>query len=201
MASDYPDARHNPSAYPPITRDHLLVLWTNGIPRQKWHNADDAVAVPLTQPASFDGYAFEMLDKNDTPSDGPTDKESNPSGLTTTCPAFKKQAVNAATKFVNSTDPDIVGFASLDRHDHRLNRDASPPRDNEKVTIASVELMPPRHPPAARFWDFFPPLRFIKVILDWFKTQKRLEEQERAKGGKRRRGGASIKSEIPQEIL
>jgi hypothetical protein len=50
-------------------------------------------------------------------------------------------------------------------------------------------------------WDFFPPLRLLKIVVDWFKTQKRLEEQERAKGGKRRRGADAVKSEIPQEIL
>ena len=69
------------------------------------------------------------------------------------------------------------------------------------MTIASVELMPPRHPPVPRYWDYLPPLRIVKIILDWFKTQKRLEDQDRTKGGKRRRGGNTVKSEITQEIL
>ena len=115
--------------------------------------------------------------------------------------AFKEQALQAAAKFANSDAPHVIGFASVNSSDHRLCDDASPTTGSEKVTIASVELMPPRHPPSPRVWDFFPPLRLIKIIIDWFKTQKRLEEQERAKGGKRRRGINAVKSEIPQEIL
>lgn len=158
------------------------------------------MAVPLTQPAAFDGSPFDLIDPSEKPT-CPTDTEGNPSGLTTSCAEFKEQAIKAATKYVNCDDPDIVGFASLDRHNHRMCRDDSPPRENEKVTIASVELMPPRHPPVTRFWDFFPPLRFIKIVIDWFKTRERLEEQERTKGGKRKRVTNSVKSEIPQEIL
>ena len=206
------DGRYNPAACPPVTRDHLLVLWQNGIPRQKWHKADDVMAVPLTQPAVFDGYAFEMLNGAGTPTPGPIDKESNPSGLTTTSSKFKDQAVNSAAQYFETNDPTVLGSSRLDHRDHRLCRDSSPPnpsdrnrsnapeKPTEKVTITTVELLPARHPPSAQIWDFFPPLRIFKVIWDWFKTQKRLEEQERARGGKRRRAGA-VKSEIPQEIV
>lgn len=164
------------------------------------------MAVPLSQPAAYDGSAFEFLDSSEKqtgPSTGPVDKESNPSGLTTSSVEFKEQSVKAATKFVNTDDPDKIGFASLNHSDHRLCRDRTPPSEGEveKVTIASVELMPPRHPHVARYWDFFPPLRVVKIVIDWFKTQKRLEEQDRAKGGKRRRGNNTVRSEIPQEIL
>lgn len=162
--------------------------------------------MPLTQPAAFDGEAFEALDqtkseKHTGPLVGAHDKEASPSGLTTSSVAFKEQALQAAAKFANSDAPHVIGFASVNSSDHRLCDDASPTTGSEKVTIASVELMPPRHPPSPRVWDFFPPLRLIKIIIDWFKTQKRLEEQERAKGGKRRRGINAVKSEIPQEIL
>jgi len=197
-----PDARYNLSAFPPITRDHLLVLWQHGIPRQKWHSYDDLHAVPLTQPAVSDGDAFESLDraeKHTGPSPAPRDREANPSGLTTSSAEYKEQAVEAAARFLSSDDPDVMDFASVNSSDNRLHCDTSPAMSSEKVTIASIELMPPRHPPVARVWDFFPPLRLIKIVIDWFKTQKRLEEQERAKGGKRRRN--AVQSEIPQEIL
>jgi putative membrane protein len=155
----------------------------------------------LTQPASYDGSAFDLVDSSEKPTPGPTDPESNPSGLTTSSPEFKSQAIREASRFVNSDDPDVVGFAQLDPRDHRMNREKTPPKETEKVTIASVELMPPRHPPVPRYWDYLPPLRIVKIILDWFKTQKRLEDQDRTKGGKRRRGGNTVKSEITQEIL
>jgi hypothetical protein len=176
-------------------------MWNHGIPRQKQYNADDAIAIPLTQAAAFDGFAFEQFDKSQMPIQGPTDKESNPSGLSTSSPAYKEQAINAAARFADSDSSEVMGFATLDRHDHHLRRDATPPSEKEKMTIASVELMPPRHPPKARYWDFFPPLRLIKIITDWFKTRERLEQQERAKGGKRIRAGGPVTSEIPQEIL
>jgi hypothetical protein len=177
-----------------------MVLWQNGIPRQKWHSSDDVFAVPLTQPAAFDGYSFDILEGTAPPTPGPTDKESNPSGLTTTSSRFKRQAVKTAARYVEAEDPKVVGFCQLDKGDHRMHRENSPPDEKDKVTITTVELMPPRHPPAARFWDFFPPLRIIKIAMDYFKTQQRLEEQERTQGGKRKRR-EMVKSEIPQEIL
>jgi putative membrane protein len=198
--------RYNPSAYPPITRDHLLVLWQNGLPRQKAYKADDVIAIPLTQPASFNGYAFDLFPDTAAPSPAPKsnkapiDQENHPSGLTTNSSAFKIQAVEAAAEYTKTDDPAIIGFSRLDEK-HRLNKNDHKGKENgrEEVTITTVELMPPRHPPAPRI--FIPPLRVLKVIWDWIRRKKRdEEEEERSKGGKRRRGGA-VRSEIPQEIL
>ena len=157
--------------------------------------------MPLTQPAAYDGYAFELLDTSAAPTAGPLDLENNPPGLTTSSAEFKGSAINEAAKYTEGGDPAVVGFASVDRRHHRLCRDNTPASEKEEVTIASIELMPARHPPQPAFWDFFPPLRFIKIIIDWFKTQKRLEEQERTKGGKRRRSNKAVRLEIPQEML
>lgn len=68
--------------------------------------------------------------------------------------------------------------------------------------MSTVELMPPRHPPPTRIYDFFPPLRIIKRIKDWWLSVFRdvVHQDDRVKGGKRKRKGA-FKSEIPQEIL
>jgi len=97
----------------------------------------------------------------------------------------------------------VLAFSRLDQK-HRLNKKRSEkqftPDGIEKVTITTVELMPPRHPPPIKAWDLFPPLRIYKMITDWFKTQKMKEEQERAQGGKRKRP-SGVKTEIPQECL
>jgi hypothetical protein len=89
-------------------------------------------------------------------------------------------------------------------HKHRLQRQRSEkeftPDGLEKVTIATVELMPPRHPPPIKIWDIFPPFRVYKMVTDYFKTQKMKEQQERAQGGKRKRP-SGVRTEIPQEIL
>ncbi|ORX35212.1 Bestrophin, RFP-TM, chloride channel-domain-containing protein [Kockovaella imperatae] len=192
--------KYNPSAYPPITRDHLLVLWQNGIPRQKWHRADDVAAVPLSQQAAFDGYTFDIMPGADMPNPGPTDHEANPGGLTTRSEKFKSQAVNEAKKYVQDGQAKIMGFCHLDQK-HRIRRGDTPVRlsQDDTIIITTVELMPPRHPPPATVWDFVPPLRIFKIVFDWFKTQKRLEQQERTRGGKRRR--SAVKSEIAQEML
>jgi hypothetical protein len=194
--------RYNPSSLPPITREHVLVLWQNGIPRQKSTYADDSVAVPLTQPAAFTGYAFEAAPGTETPVEA--DVEETPVGLTTTAAKFSKQALDSASPFLALEEEQDGGrmrrhcFTRLDEK-HRVIRRSEDKRA-ERVPITTVELMPPRHPPRARVWDVIPPLRVFKIVADWFKSQKRKALDERAKGGKRKRAGG-VRSEIPQEIL
>jgi putative membrane protein len=180
--------RYNPSSYPPITRDNLLVLWQNGLPRQQAYKAEDIVAVPLTQPATFDGYAFDLLPGTAKPSavaveapSSATHPEAHASAFTTNSEAFKRQAVESAVEYTKSDDPAIIGSSRLDEK-HRLGH-INNSDGREQVTITTVELMPPRHPPTPRVWDFIPPLRVFKVIWDWFRKKRRIEEEEREKCG------------------
>lgn len=185
-----------------------MTLWRNGIPRQKDYHSDDTVAVPLTNPATFTGLAFHSHPDiasitSSSPSVDSIDAERNVTGVTTTSNEFKDQAVTSAASFTRSDNPDILAFSRLDTK-HRLNRKRSEkeftPDGVEKVTITTVELMPPRHPPPIKIWDIFPPLRAYKMVTDYFKTQKMKEEQERAQGGKRKRPNG-VRTEIPQEVL
>lgn len=189
-----------------------MALWRNGIPRQKDYHNDDTLAVPLTNPATFTGTAFHTLpgtnDSSSTstfsaPSVNSIDAERNVAGVTTTSADFKKQALTSAASFTRSDNPDICAFSRLDAK-YRLRRQRSEkeftPDGIEKVTITTVELMPPRHPPPIKIWDIFPPFRIYKMVTDYFKTQKMKEEQERAQGGKRKRP-SGVRTEIPQEIL
>ncbi|WVQ78804.1 hypothetical protein IAT38_000895 [Cryptococcus sp. DSM 104549] len=209
--------KYNPSAYPPITRDHLLALWHNGLPRQKYWAQDDAIAVPLTVPVAFRGDALNQPNLPDPFLDaekahgtqlfGPNPQE------------FKAQAIRSAASFVQTSDPDVFvvtnkreGRKSVqERRSIQVGRGGEGaeagagagagkgPATGEQVTLETVELMPPRHPPAPKFWDFFPPLRIFKVIYDKFNWQKKSKDSERRKGGKRKRMGTSM--EIPQEIV
>lgn len=189
-----------------------MALWRNGIPRQKDYHNDDTLAVPLTNPATFTGMAFHShahaqtetgSTSSSTPSVNSIDAERNVTGVTTTSSAFKKQALTSAGSFTRSDNPDICAFSGLD-HKHRLQRQRTEkeftPDGIEKVTITTVELMPPRHPPTIKIWDIFPPFRIYKMVTDYFKTQKMKEKQERAQGGKRKRP-SGVRTEIPQEIL
>jgi len=183
-----------------------MALWHNGIPRQKYYHNDDTLAVPLTNPATFDGVAFNTLSQtanSSSTSINSIDVERNVTGITTTSTDFRKQALTSAASFTVSNHPDVMAFSRLDQK-YRLNKKRSEkqftPDGIEKVTITTVELMPPRHPPPIKAWDLFPPLRIYKMLTDWFKTQKTKEEQERAQGGKRKRP-SGVKTEIPQECL
>jgi hypothetical protein len=89
-------------------------------------------------------------------------------------------------------------FARLDKH-HRVQRKSEDVKSG-KAHITSVELMPPRHPPMAQYWDFFPPLRLAKIVVDWIRKREKVLQQERVRGGRRKRGGG-MRSEIPQEVL
>ncbi|WVQ78805.1 hypothetical protein IAT38_000896 [Cryptococcus sp. DSM 104549] len=211
--------KYNPSVYPPITRDHLLALWHNGLPRQKKWQQNDTIAVPLTVPVAFRGDA---LNQPNLPN--PFLDEEKAAGGQVSGPSpheFKAQAIKSAGSFVHTNDPDVfVVTSKLDgagggrrrssaRPQQQQNRESvqiarghhagGQPGGDEKVTLETVELMPPRHPPAAKFWDFFPPLRIFKVIYDMFSWKKKAKDSERKKGGKRRRMGTTM--EIPQEIL
>ncbi|ORY20578.1 Bestrophin, RFP-TM, chloride channel-domain-containing protein [Naematelia encephala] len=189
--------KYNPAALPPIQRQHVMTLWQNGLPRQKAHKCDDVVAIPLTQPASWTGYAFGI--PNDHRPDDVEVQRNHKGELTTASERFKTQAITSATSFTRTNDPTVYAFSTLAKN--RLVRSEGKTEEGgEKVHITTVELMPPRHPPPATWWDFCPPLRVIKRMADWFKTKQRLERMERTKGGKRRRSGG-VKSEIPQEIL
>lgn len=185
-----------------------MTMWRNGIPRQKAVYNDDTLAVPLTNPATFTGMAFHSHPDIDTttsssPSVDSIDAERNVTGVTTTSVDFRKQALTSAASFTRSDNPDVLAFSRLDNK-HRLNRKRSEkeltPDGLEKVTITTVELMPPRHPPPIKIWDIFPPLRIYKMVTDYFKTQKMKESQERAQGGKRKRPNG-VRTEIPQEVL
>jgi hypothetical protein len=197
------------------------VLWQNGIPRQKPTSSDDSIAVPLTQPAAFTGYAFASAPGTETPVAPDLDSDTEPHvGMNTTSGSFFRQAMKAVRPYLFRTDElgngsgsegdegetvcvtDEKGqkhcFAKLDKK-HRVVRKSEDTR-NGRVPIVTVELMPPRHPPAVRIWDIIPPLRVFKVMKDWFVSQQRKAFDVREKGGKRKRAGG-VRNEIPQEIL
>jgi putative membrane protein len=121
------------------------------------------------------------------------------SGFTTTSYQFRDQALNSATAYIRTEGESRRHcFARLDKK-HRVVR-RSEDKKGDRVPVITVELMPPRHPPKAQYWDFFPPLRLIKVITDWIRRRELVQKQERVRGGKRKRNG-SVRSEIPQEIM
>ncbi|WWC68538.1 uncharacterized protein I206_102467 [Kwoniella pini CBS 10737] len=207
--------KYNPSAYPPINRSHILALWQNGLPRDKAGAYTDKIAVPLTTSVAFRTDALNQRDLPDPFVD--TEKGPSPSsngsissssgigsGLNTDPKVFKKQAIQSAKSFVQVDNPDIFAL-NRQRSSLQTVRSGKYGRSNnaageEGITLATVELMPPRHPPTPRFWDFFPPLRIFKIIYDWFRWHKLGDNNERAKGGKRKRK-AGNSMEIPQELL
>jgi putative membrane protein len=162
----------------------MLVLWQNGIPRQQPGAENGTFAVPLTHPATLDGDAFNA------------DQIKNHSGLIVDSPGFMQQAIGSALNYVKTDTDPAVTLLSRKTGQYEGIKEGS----GGEVKIATVELMPPRHPPPAKIWDFFPPLRIFKRAFDYFKSRQKEGEDERARGGKRRRAGG-IKSEIPQEIL
>ncbi|WWD16444.1 hypothetical protein CI109_100870 [Kwoniella shandongensis] len=189
--------KYNPSAYPPVTRDHLLALWQNGLPREHASKqSNDTIAVPLTTPIAFTADALNQPDL-------PVDEEKDgslplPSGRTTG-QSFRAQAIASATSFVKTDNPKV--FQLKRQKDDQVKAEPIQPNTkgkdtDEKIILTTVELLPPRHPPMPKVWDFFPLLRIGKVVYDWWKKNV---DQERQKGGKRRRNGTGM--EIPQEIL
>ena len=127
------------------------------------------------------------------------EKTASPSGWSTTAPAFRSQAITSATSYLRSgAESRSHAFARLDKH-HRVQRRSEDVRSG-KAHITSVELMPPRHPPTAQWWDFFPPARLVKITVDWVRKREKVLQQERVRGGRRKRGGG-VRSEIPQEML
>lgn len=215
--------KYNPASYPPITRDHLLALWHNGLPRQKASRATDDIAVPLTVPVAF---TQDALNQPNLPNPFFLDEEEKSGGEEKlwgpSHEDFTVQAIKSASAFVKTDDPEVFVVTSKregrksiqQRRSIRVSRDILPTslhqgqhqnqRDNssdEQVTLETVELMPPRHPPPPKVWDFFPPLRIFKVVYDLFRWRKKQGQgqTERTRGGKRRRMGTTM--EIPQEIL
>nr|XP_018264799.1 uncharacterized protein I303_02979 [Kwoniella dejecticola CBS 10117]OBR86957.1 hypothetical protein I303_02979 [Kwoniella dejecticola CBS 10117] len=209
--------KYNPSAYPPINRSHILALWQNGLPREKAGAFTEKIAVPLTTSVAFRTDALNQRDLPDPfldtekgaspPSNGSISSESGSgTGLATDPKTFKKQAIQSAKSFVQVDNPDIFALnrqrSSLQTvRSGKYGRSSNAANPGEEgITLATVELMPPRHPPTPKFWDFFPPARIFKIIYDWFRWHKIGENNERAKGGKRKRKMGST-MEIPQEIL
>ncbi|ODN76520.1 hypothetical protein L202_05187 [Cryptococcus amylolentus CBS 6039] len=197
--------KYNPASHPPITRDHLLALWQNGIPRQKSSRATDDIAVPLTVPIAF---TPDALNQPNLPN--PFDDEEKRMGEQMYGPApdeYKEQAVRNASEYVGTDDPEV--FVVTSKRDGRksitqrrsIQVQGRTGQGGEQVTLETIELMPPRHPPPPRIWDFLPPLRIFKSIYDMFNWKKKKEISERAKGGKRKRSAMGTDMEIPQEIL
>lgn len=128
-----------------------------------------------------------------------SDPEKTAQSWSTTSPAFPSQAITSATSYMRSgAESHHHAFARLDKH-HRVLRKSKDVKSG-KAHITSVELMPPRHPPMAQYWDFFPPLRLVKIVVDWIRKREKVLQQERVRGGRRKRGGG-MRSEIPQEVL
>ncbi|KAK4690087.1 ion channel-forming bestrophin family protein, partial [Tremellales sp. Uapishka_1] len=182
--------KYNPSSLPPIQREHLLVLWQNGIPREEPSSAKDVIAVPLTQPATYTGPTFLPLEdehgtRPHTEKQRPQDVESNHDGLTTTCDTFREMALANAGEYI--VDPDVWVY-SKKKKDFVVLPGQKGGR-GDKAKVAPIELLPPRHPPSAKIYDFIPPLRIFWIIRDWLATRKMREGNERAKGGKRRLAG------------
>jgi hypothetical protein len=136
----------------------------------------------------------------DSDSDAPPiDEEKTAStNFTTTSYQFRDQALNSATAYIRTEGESRRHcFARLDKK-HRVVR-ISEDKKGDKVPITTVELMPPRHPPPARYYDLFPPLRIVKLVTDWVRRSDLVMKQDRVRGGKRKRNG--VHSEIPQEIM
>ncbi|WVW80229.1 hypothetical protein I302_102207 [Kwoniella bestiolae CBS 10118] len=199
--------KYNPSAYPPINRSHIFALWQNGLPREKAGKFTNSIAVPLTTSVAFRTDALNQRDIPDpfldtekgTPNGSQSGSESL--GASADPKAFKKLAIKSAKSFVQVDNPDVYAL-NRQRSSLQTVRSGKPGSgpQGENVTLTTVELMPPRHPPTPKIWDFFPPLRIFKIIYDWFRWHKIGEDNERAKGGKRKRKMGST-MEIPQEIL
>lgn len=216
--------KYNPASYPPITRDHLLTLWHNGLPRQKANRATDDIAAPLTVPVAF---TQDALSQPNLPNPFFLDEEEKAAGCGEeklwgpSREDFREQAINSARGFVKTDDSEVFMVTSRREGQKSSNRGVSQflkiclstslhqnqhqnKRDNfsdEQVTLKTVELMPPHHPPPPKIWDFFPSLRIFKVVYDLFRWMKKQGQgqRERTRGGKRRRMGTTM--EIPQEIL
>ena len=153
--------------------------------------------IPLTQPAIHAGPAFTQPREPALPD--VEEQAPEQTQLFTTSKAFKEQAITSAASLLHTQDSTMFSFSPLGTN----RRDSSTSKKVGKGHITSVELLPPRHPPAARVWDYFPPLRIFKRVHDWWALEfpgTRLNTEERAKGGKRRRA-SPVRAEIPQEIL
>ncbi|KAL7424667.1 hypothetical protein Q5752_000351 [Cryptotrichosporon argae] len=72
--------------------------------------------------------------------------------------------------------------------------------DGKAPEIRIIELLPPRHPPPAKIYDWFPFIRQLERFTNLFKSDERLQASGRDKSGKRRRSGG-VRLAIPQEIL
>ncbi|OCF56508.1 hypothetical protein L486_05358 [Kwoniella mangroviensis CBS 10435] len=199
--------KYNPSAYPPINRSHILALWQNGLPREKAGKFTNSIAVPLTTSVAFRTDALNQRDNIPDPFLDPEKGLSNGTytGSTTDPKAFKNLAIQSAKSFVQVDNPDVFAL-NRQRSSLQTVRSGKPGlggglgSEGENITLTTIELMPPRHPPTPKMWDFFPPLRIFKIVYDWFRWHKIGEDNERAKGGKRKRKIGST-MEIPQEIL
>ncbi|WVF65852.1 hypothetical protein IAT40_000589 [Kwoniella sp. CBS 6097] len=187
--------KYNPSAFPPITRGHILALWQNGLPREKAGQFTDVNAVPLSTAAAF---RTDALNQRNLP-DPFLDRERAFSMDGRDGDQFREQAIQSAKSFVMAEDPNVFALNRQRSSVQNVRPGLQGAGSDEGVTLATVELMPPRHPPAPKFWDFFPLLRIFKIIYDWFKYAQKIDQNERLKGGKRKRKGATM--EIPQEIL
>ncbi|WVR03769.1 hypothetical protein IAU60_000764 [Kwoniella sp. DSM 27419] len=198
--------KYNPSAYPPITRGHIMALWQNGLPREKAGHFTDVVAVPLSTAIAFRGDALNQRNLPDPFLEHEKGFSTDGRGPD----VFREQAIQSASSFVVADDPNVFALnrqRSKVKHVQRrqgaqrqLHSGGSDgPSQNEGITLATVELMPPRHPPVPKIWDFIPPLRIFKIIYDWFRYKSKGKDNERSKGGKRKRVGAPM--EIPQEII
>jgi len=53
-------SRYNPAAFPPVTRDQLLVLWQDGMPAQQAKGAEGIAAIPLNPPIQNTGEASKQ---------------------------------------------------------------------------------------------------------------------------------------------
>ncbi|WWC88091.1 uncharacterized protein L201_002995 [Kwoniella dendrophila CBS 6074] len=218
--------KYNPSVLPPVKRSHVLALWQNGLPREKAGSFTDSIAVPLTNAVAFRTDALNQRDPLPDPFLEDSEKGSSSTsssqagsisgvGKGNNTPSFidhkvfKKQAIQSAKSFVQVDNPNIFAL-NRQRSSLQTVRSGKPGFSNgkisntmnnkENITLTTVELMPPRHPPTPKIWDFIPPLRIFKIIYDWFKWHKIGQDSEREKGGKKKRKmGTSM--EIPQEIL
>nr|ODN89268.1 hypothetical protein L204_06205 [Cryptococcus depauperatus CBS 7855] len=209
--------KYNPSCYPPITRDKLFALWNNGIPRQKSSKATDDIAVPLTVPVAFRQDALNQPNlPNPFFEEEMTDIEKGEFTGNVGLSEFKDQAIKSASAYVATDDPEVFVVTSKrdGRHSIQQRRSISATHDSrgphssrryhqcaeqEQVTLETVELMPPRHPPPPKLRDFLPPLRLIKSIWDKLNWKKKQQQTDSRRRRKRRRMGTDM--EIPQEIL
>ncbi|OCF38368.1 hypothetical protein I317_07864 [Kwoniella heveanensis CBS 569] len=163
--------KYNPSAFPPITRNHILALWQNGLPREKAGQFTDVIAIPLSTAAAF---RTDALNQRNLP-DPFLDKEKAFSMDGRDGDQFKEQAIQSAKSFVVADDPNVFALNRQRSSVQNVRPGLQGAGSDEGVTLATVELMPPRHPPAPKFWDFFPMLRIFKIIYDWFKYAQNID--------------------------